>query len=167
MNYVSVALHSTHKKDKFSCGQERLDQYLHTQATQDIRRKLSACFVIEEPDTKKIKGYYTLANTSIDKQLIPANALKKISPPYKSLPATLLGRLAVDLHFQGKGLGALLLVDALKRSFQVAAHSIGSCAIIVDPIDSKAIEFYKKYGFILLPDSGKLFLPMETVAQLF
>ncbi len=167
MNYLSVALNSTHKKEKFSCGNTPLDNYLHKQASQDIKRKLCACFVMEAETHKTIKGYYTLANTSIDKQLIPANALKKLSPPYKSLPATLLGRLAVDTQFQGKGIGALLLIDALKRSFQVAAHSIGSCAIIVDPIDIKAIEFYKKYGFILLPDSGKLFLPMKTVAQLF
>jgi hypothetical protein len=58
-------------------------------------------------------------------------------------------------------------MDALKRSFDTAVNSVGSMAVIVDPIDAEAEKFYRKYGFILLPDSGKMFLPMETISILF
>ena len=59
-----------------------------------------------------------------------------------------------------------LLVDALKRSYEIS-KSIGSFAVIVDPLDENAVQFYKKYGFILLPDSGKMFLPMQTIKAAF
>ena len=98
---------------------------------------------------------------------IPENLLKKLPPAYDNLPVTLLGRLAVDKAFQGQGLGCLLLIDALKRSYNTAVSSVGSIAVVVDPIDEKARNFYLKYGFIDLPDSGRMFIPMGTVAQLY
>jgi len=60
----------------------------------------------------------------------------------------------------------LLLIDALKRSYE-ASKIIGSMAVIVDSIDDKAQRFYEKYGFIILPDSEKMFLAMKTIEQLF
>ena len=85
---------------------------------------------------------------------------------YTALPVTLLGRLAVDTRFKGQGLGSILLLDALKRSFVTASQSLGSIGAVVDPLDDDAIAFYKKFGFVLLPDSGKMFLTMADVAQL-
>ena len=87
-------------------------------------------------------------------------------PKYKDLPVTLLGRLAIDEKFQGQKLGRLLLIDALKRSLDTS-KSVASLAVIVDPLDQEASDFYFKYGFILLPDSGRMFLPMATIEQLF
>jgi GNAT superfamily N-acetyltransferase len=83
-----------------------------------------------------------------------------------SIPTTLLGRLAIDKKQQGKGLGKILLIDALKRSYEVA-HEIGSFAIVVDPIDEVAERFYEKYDFIPLPDSGKMFITIKTLKLLF
>jgi len=60
-----------------------------------------------------------------------------------------------------------LLLDALKRSFEISATEIGSMAVVVDPLDEEAVRFYEKYGFISLPDSGKMFLPMTTISELF
>jgi predicted GNAT family N-acyltransferase len=81
--------------------------------------------------------------------------------------ATLLGRLARDLTYRGKGVGELLLVDALKRSF-VMSRQIASAAVIVDARDEKAQKFYQDFGFIRFPDSEKrLFLPMATVERLY
>jgi GNAT superfamily N-acetyltransferase len=151
------------KKD-FNCGKEMLDNYLHTQATQDIKRKLCVVFVLFEGTT--IKGYYTLSNASIPAELIPEAIKKKMPGSYKALPVTLLGRLAVDTKFKGQGLGGVLLLDALKRSFAVAGESMGSIGVVVDPLDEDAAAFYQKFGFILLPDSGKMFLPMADIAQL-
>jgi len=63
-------------------------------------------------------------------------------------------------------LTAHLLIDALRKSLEVSLAQIGSLAVIVDPIDSLAKSFYEKYRFIYLPDSAKMFLPMETIAKL-
>lgn len=166
MNQISEILSTKHRRSEFSCGNELLDDYLHKQANQDIKRKLSACFVLNDKETNLIKGYYTLSNNSIPQESTPNQIQKKLSRSYKSIPTTLLGRLAVDSRFQGQGVGKLLLIDALKRSYEIS-KTIGSFAVVVDPIDRGAENFYAKYGFIKLPDSGKMFLPMRTINQLF
>ena len=166
MSQITENLKPEHRKKEFSCGKEMLDNYLHKQVNQDIKRKLSACFVLNDSETNLIKGYYTLANNSISQELIPNKFQKKLPKSYTSIPTTLLGRLAVDNRFQGKGVGNILLIDALKRSYDIS-KSIGSFAVIVDPLDKDAENFYKKYGFIILPDSGKMFLPMNTIRMLF
>jgi GNAT superfamily N-acetyltransferase len=74
--------------------------------------------------------------------------------------------LAIDKNFQGKGLGKLLLFDALKRCYD-ASCLIGAYSVVVDPLDNEAERFHRKYGFIKLPGSGKMFLPMKTVKELF
>lgn len=166
MEQVTEPLNSLHKKSDFSCGNEMLDSYLHKQANQDIKRKLSACFVVSEKETQLIKGYYTLSSSSIPLDFVPNQIQKKLPKSYTTIPTTLLGRLAIDSLFQGQGLGKILLIDALKRTHEIST-TIGSFAVIVDPIDRIAENFYSKYGFIQLPDSGKMFLPMKTISQLF
>lgn len=166
MNELTENLNSSHRKKEFSCGKDMLDNYLQKQANQDIKRKLSACFVLNDEETNLLKGYYTLANNSIPQNLIPSEFKKKLPKSYTSIPTTLLGRLAIDNRFQGQGIGKLLLIDALNRSYEIS-KSIGSFAVIVDPIDDDAERFYDKYGFINLPDSGKMFLPMDTIKTLF
>ena len=166
MSFITEALSSLHMKDQFSCGIEMLDNYLHHQANQDIKRKLSVCFILKEEETNLIKGYYTLSNNSIVIQILPESIQKKLPKAYNNLPTILLGRLAVDVRFQSQGMGQLILIDALKRCFEIS-KSIGSFAVIVDPKDDKAELFYKKFDFIKLPNSGKMFLPMKTISQLF
>lgn len=166
MSQISEPLNSRHRKSDFSCGKELLDTYLHKQANQDIKRKLAACFVVADPETNLIKGYYTLSNNSIPLEIVPGEIRKKLPGSYEAIPTTLLGRLAIDHTFQGQGIGKLILVDALKRSYELS-KTIGSFAVVVDPIDQEAENFYQKYGFIKLPDSGKMFLPMKTIGQLF
>lgn len=166
MGQISEPLNSTHKKNNFSCGKEMLDIYIQKQANQDVKRKLSACFVIDETGTNLTKGYYTLSNNSILSGFIPEQIRKKLPRTYESIPAILLGRLAIDNRFQGQGIGKLILLDALKRSYEIS-KTIGSFAVVVDPIDQDAENFYNKYGFIKLPDSGKMFLSMKTIGQLF
>lgn len=166
MNNSIEPLNANHIKKNFSCGKSILDDYIKIQARQDIKRKLSTCFVLTD-ESKNVIGYYTLSNTSIERSMLPNEIIKKLPPSYKNLPATLLGRLAVDKKYFGKKLGEFLLIDAMKKSVLVAQESIGSMALIVDPIDEIAIAFYRKYGFLLLPDSGKMFLPMQTIMTLF
>lgn len=157
-------LNSSLNKKDFKCGKEMLDNYLHTQASQDVRRKLCVVFAMFEGTI--IKGYYTLSNASIPAELIPESVKKMIPRSYQALPVTLLGRLAIDKKFSGQGLGGILLLDALKRSYQIASQSLGSIGVIVDPLDTEALAFYEKFGFIILPDSGKMFMPIADIAQL-
>ena len=166
MIMLSERLNPTHNKKEFSCGNIMMDNYLQKQANQDIKRKLSACFVINDSGENRVKGYYTLSNNSIPLDMIPNVFRKQLPKSYSSIPTTLLGRLAVDSKFQGQGIGKLLLIDALKRSYLIS-KSIGSLAVIVDPIDEQAEKFYTKYGFIKLPDSGNMFLAMKTLDYLF
>lgn len=155
-----------HIKVHFNCGKDLLDNYLKYQAGQDIKRKLSACFVLADKNTNIIKGYYTLSNNSIPLNSFPEQIRKKLPETNNSIPATLLCRLAIDKKFQGKGIGKILLIDALKRSYE-ASGKIGSYAVVVDPVDEEAVGFYRKYDFILLPESGKMFIAIKTLKAFF
>lgn len=166
MAYLTVPLNTSHKKNNFKCGKDLLDNYLHKQAKQDVRRKLTVCFILATKDNI-VQGYYTLSNAAIPSSELPEDLRKKYPKSYTNLPATLFGRLAVDQSFQGQRISELLLFDALKRSFEVSVTEIGSIAVIVDPLDEEAVRFYGRYGFITLPGSGKMFLPMATIAALF
>ncbi len=165
MSFITVPLDSTFIRKSFSCGIAALDNYLHKQANQDIKRHLSACFVMPGQNNTII-GYYTLSNDSISQDLLPIEIARKLPNSYKNLPVTLLGRLAMDEQFKGQGIGCKLLMDALYRCY-ILSQQIGSMAVVVDPIDDSAISFYQKYDFIMLPDSGRMFVSMDTVRMLF
>ena len=158
-------LDKKHNRENFDCGNPILNNYLKTQAGQDIKRKLSACFVLSN-NKEVIQGYYTLSNHSIPLDVFPEKIQKKLPPSYRSIPATLLGRLAVDKNFQNKGIGKILLIDALKRCYEVSKE-MGSFAVVVDPIDKSAAMFYQKFDFISLPDSKKMFIAIQSLQQLF
>lgn len=158
-------LEKKHERSSFNCGHILLDDYIKKQARRDVNRDLSACFVLIDEENV-VKGYYTLSANSIRREDFPESLLKKMPPSYINLPTTLLGRLAVDNSIKGQKYGEVLLMDALYRTLKTL-ESVGSLAVIVDPIDEKAQRFYGKYGFILLPTSGKMFLPMKTIKDLF
>lgn len=164
--YLTELLNAKHNRKAFSCGKTMLDNYFYFQVNQDIKRNLSACFVWNDADTNLIRGYYTLANNSIPLNKVTEQFRKKLPPAYESIPTTLLGRLAVDTRFQGMKTGQLLLLDALKRSYHLA-ENVGSFAVVIEPLEADVYAFYQKYGFISLIDSGKMFLPMNTIKQLF
>jgi predicted GNAT family N-acyltransferase len=157
-------LETIHIKNDFNCGYDLLDNYLKRQANQDIKRKLSSCNVLVD-EQNIVKGYYTLSANSIRKEDLPEDLSKKLPPSYSDLPVVLLGRIAIDKSMQGKGFGEILLFDALKKCLDLS-NEMGILAVIVDPIDEKAVSFYKSYGFIELPTSDKMFLTMKTIAQL-
>jgi len=165
-NVIIEPLDKAHDRAAFSCGDKALDNYLKTQARQDIAKKVAVTFVLVPEGTKTIVGYYSLSSTSIRLDRLPSELAKKL-PKYPDIPSTLLGRLAVDLHYRGKGYGEFLLVDALKKSYE-QSDKIGSAVILVDAKNEAAQDFYERYGFIALPDlTGRLFLPMKTVERLF
>lgn len=167
MPYLATALSKGHDRSLFTCGKAPLDNYLQKQATQDMKRRLAVVFVIPDAESSRVKGYYTLSNDAVPRELVPAEVQKKMPIHYTNLPVTLLGRLAVDQAFQGQRLGEDLLMDALRRAYDVSQTEIGSMAVVVDPIDEAAVAFYASYGFVLLPDRNRLFLPMTTIGKLF
>ena len=157
------ALSETHDRAHFSCGQQPLDRYIRTQATQDIRRRVSTCFVAVDADTCDLAAYYTLAAASIPTPDLPTEITKKL-PRYPTLPAVRIGRLAVDMRFQGRGLGGALLADALRR---VLAAPPAAFALLVDAKDDKAVAFYRRYWFApLVGQPRTLFLSVATAEKL-
>lgn len=153
-----VPLDATHDRSQFTSGSLPLDGYLRKQVSQDIRRRVTACFVALT-DEQHIAGYYTLASASILLSDLPADVGRKL-PRYPTVPAVRMGRLAIDQKFQGCGLGGALLADALDRS----VHSeIAAYAMIVDAKDETAVAFYRHHGFMGLPNTPMtLFLPLAT-----
>jgi predicted GNAT family N-acyltransferase len=156
-----------HNRADFSCEHEALTAYIQKQASQDIKKRVAAVFVLTR-DGKTIAGYYTLSQYAVDSSSVPDAAMQKLGlPRYKELPATLLGRLARNLAFRGQGVGEILLMGALKQAL-AQSERIASMAVIVDAKDEAARAFYQKYGFVELPDHPRrLFLPMVTIAQMF
>ncbi len=152
-----------------------MDLYLRTQALQDLRRRVSAVFVITPLGQRRVLGYYTLSALSLALGRLalgrlPLEARRKL-PRYPEVPVTLLGRLAVDRSCRGAGirLGEHLLVDALRRSLEASAQ-VASYAVVVDVVAGQPdpIGFYLRYGFQALPDHPRrLFLPIATIRRLF
>ena len=158
-------LGKVHDRESFECGVESLSQYLKTQASQDMRRKANAVFVlVTENHPAFICGYFTLCSYGLDPGTIP-DAAQKHLPRYPVVSATLLGRLAVRQDLQGRGLGAILLAEALRKAYQ-NADVVGSSMVVVDAIDERAVHFYAAHGFLRLPESMRLILPMKTIAGL-
>lgn len=152
-----------HDRNSFECGVEPLDRYLRTQAGQDARKNIAAPFVLVMPDGA-IGGYYTLSSTAVSVGEWPVETVRKL-PRYPLIPATLLGRLAVDRRQQGRGYGRYLLADALLRSL---SSEIASFAVIVDAKDENARHFYERESFLPFPDQPmRLFRPMADIAGLF
>jgi GNAT superfamily N-acetyltransferase len=124
---------------------------------------MAAPFFLLLPDGT-IAGYYTLSSTSVQLAELPMQTARKL-PRYPLVPATLLGRLAVDRRQQGKGYGRFLLADALYRA---ARSEIASFAVIVDAKDDGARRFYERESFFPFPGQPmKLFRPMADIRRLF
>ena len=164
--YRVEALGRQHDRLGFSCGSGPLDQYLRTQAGQDARKCVAAPFVLCEGESNAVLGYYTLSAVSVDIGAWPENVAKKL-PRYPVVPATLMGRLAIDKRLQGQGAGEYLLMNALHRSLQ-ASRQVAAVAVIVDAKDEDAVAFYRHYEFVPFKDQpARMFLPMGTIEKLF
>ena len=132
-----------HDRARFHCGEEALDRYFQTQVTQDIRRRITNCFVMVEVATGRVAAYYTLSAASIPFVDLPTEDTKRL-PRYPTLPAVRIGRLAGDQRFQRRGFGELMLMNAVHRSIHDAAAAF---ALLVDAKNDQAAVFYRRYGF--------------------
>jgi len=151
-----------HDRASFRCGEPALDLYFQTQVTQDVRRRIANCFVLVEQATGTVAAYYTLSAASIPLVDLPPEEAGRL-PRYPTLPAVRIGRLAVGFHFQRRGLGELMLMDAVHRT---ARDDTAAFALLVDAKNDPAAAFYRRYGF--RPVAGRprtLFLPLATARQ--
>ena len=151
-----------HKRDTFDCGVPALNDYLRTLAGQHTRKDLTRVYVLATP-TGDIAGYFTLSSGRLMLGVTPPN---HGFPPRLPLPTTLIGRLAVDKRFHGQGLGAALLIHALKIAVETS-EAVASALIEVDAKDAASQAFYAKHGFASLPDDSlHMYLPMATAREL-
>lgn len=147
--YRIEAFGPAHDATAFACGVAALDAYLRTQASQDVRRRASACYVALDnlvrptPGKPQVAAYYTLAAAGVALTELPA-ALAKRLPRYPSVPVARVGRLAVELACQGHRLGAALLADAVLRTLR---SKVAIFALVVDAKDVAAERFYAHHGF--------------------
>lgn len=157
-------LSGTHDRASFDCGKLPLNEWLVRFAGQYERRDLARTYVAIRPGEQQVLGYYAISSHLIRYDSLPDEQAKGL--PTIDIPVVLLGRLAVDRHVQGQGLGEHLLMDAFRRADYVA-QQIGIRAAEVHALDDDARRFYVKFGFMpLLDDPEHLFIPMQVVRKL-
>jgi GNAT superfamily N-acetyltransferase len=159
-------LDRTHDRAAFCCQHPEFASYLQHTALQQARRRICAVTVLLVDSPTRIAGYHTLSATALNLGELPTPLAHQYPGYREGVPATLIGRLAVDDGYRGKGWGETLLMNALARSLS-ATTTVASALVIVRAIDRQASQFYQHYGFEPFPsDPLRLFLPMRTVARL-
>lgn len=161
-----------HDRTSFDCGEAELNTFLQQYAAKHMEVGVSRTMLLPASDplpTGKypICAYYTIAPSSISREVLPDAAAKKL--PKYPVPVFLLAQLAVHSEYHGQGLGKITLIKALEYLWKINAH-IKAYAIVVDCLNNRAKSFYLKYGFEeLCAYNGRvrMFLPMKTVSQLF
>ncbi len=156
-------LRAHHDRRGFICGKEPLDRYFQQQVTQDARRHLATPFLMVMPDGS-IGGFYTLSSTALRLVDLPEDIARRL-PRYPLIPASLIGRFAIDQRHHRQGWGSFLFLDALYRC---SRSEIACFAVVVDAIDDEARGFYAHHSFLPLPDSpSRLFRRMSDIEALF
>jgi ribosomal protein S18 acetylase RimI-like enzyme len=151
-------LSGRHNRSQFQSGSGDLDLWLRQTAQQHQKRGISKTFVaVDDAEPTRVLGFYALTACEVLTRELPDELSKRLP---RKVPGIRLGRLAVDRATQGQGLGELLLLDAIHRSRLVLEH-VGVHALFVDAKDAMAAAFYRKYGFLSLPDQ-----PLQLVLVL-
>jgi GNAT superfamily N-acetyltransferase len=155
-----VPLTATHLVTDFDCGVDSLNEWLGKRAWKNQVIGASRTFVVNEGDT--ILGYYCLSSAAIDRIELPKAKQRNMPDP---IPAALIGRLAVDLRYQGRKIGVSLLQDAVCRII-AASQTIGIAYILVHALDDGAKRFYENNGFVAIPEQQlTLFLSIATAMK--
>jgi GNAT superfamily N-acetyltransferase len=139
----------------FVCGVASLDDWLKRRARPNQTSGASRTYVVAED--ARVAGYYCLASGALALNEAPGKVKRNMPDP---IPMMVLGRLAVDRSWQGKGLGAALLQDAVVRTSE-AASILGIRGLLVHATSEEAKAFYERFGFIASPTQ-----PMTLVLSL-
>ena len=147
------SLAGDHDRQGFDCGRHELNDWLRRVARQHQDKGLSKTFVaVREEAPTRICGYCALTLAELENRHLPEAWRKKLP---RRIPGVRLGRLAVARQYQGKGLGELLLVDALTRAQRIHVEA-GGIGLFVDALDEQAAGYYRNFGFEALPDNPLL-----------
>lgn len=156
------ALAGDHDRQGFDCGRQELNDWLRQVARQHQDKGLSKTFVaIREEAPTRICGYYALTLAELEPRHLPETWRKKLP---RRIPGVRLGRLAVDSQYQGKGLGELLLINALTRAQRIYAEA-GGIGLFVDALDEQAAGYYRNFGFTETPDNPLLLFLSARVVE--
>ena len=147
---VPQPLDARHRAEEFDCGKPVLTDWLLRHARQAQGSGSARTFVSCEGD--RVAGYYSLTVGQIDTLEAPERVRKGMGQ--YPIPLVILARLAVDLDYQGRGLGFSLLQDAIHRAITVAEHA-GIRALLTQPLDAQADAFYRRFGFESLPQGER------------
>jgi len=145
------ALSATDDCSTFDCGADSLDNWLRLRALKNETTGASRTFVSVDSDSGGVAGYYCLSASSLCLEEAPGAVRRNMPAP---VPVILIGRLAVDRRWKGRGLGASLLQHAMLKGIE-ASRIVGARAFIVDAIDDAAEAFYRRFGFTLMPPASK------------
>ena len=148
-----IPLTGSHDRHGFDCGRKELNDWLQQIARQHQDKGLSKTFVATvEEVPNRICGYYALTLAELESRNLPQAWRTKLP---RRIPGVRLGRLAIDRQYQGKGMGKLLLVDALGRARRIYGEA-GGIGLFVDAIDEQAAGYYRQFGFAASPDDPLL-----------
>lgn len=151
-------LNSSHRVDKFDCGNLQLDDWLKRRALKNESDGLARTFVLSD-DKANVIAYYCIASGAVAKSFLSVRIRPDMPDP---IPVMVIGKLAVDRHWQGQGIGSALLKDAVLRILK-AAEIVGVRAILAHTNSEDANKFYEKFGFTASPiDSNILILKIST-----
>jgi ribosomal protein S18 acetylase RimI-like enzyme len=151
-----------HDRSLFRCGEAALDEWFQKRAGQDERRNVARVFVAIDDDSQ-IVGFYSLSAFTLSLDEVPDDIAAKL-PRYDHIPAALIGRLARHQQSRGKGIGEILIADALQRIVNVA-QDLAVFAIVVEAKNASASDFYQSFGFIPFPmHPDRLFMLTSTAA---
>lgn len=155
-----LPLAGSHDRQGFDCGRQELNDWLRQVARQHQDKGLSKTFVsIRDEAPTLICGFYALTLAELENQHLPEAWRKKLP---RRIPGVRLGRLAVDRQYQRKGLGELLLIDALTRARRIYTEA-GGIGLFVDALDAQAARYHRRFGFEASPDNPLLmFLPANV-----
>lgn len=157
-----LPLTGSHDRHGFDCGRQKMNDWLLQVARQHQDKGLSKTFVaIREEAPARICGYYALTLAELENRHLPEAWRKKLP---RRIPGVRLGRLAVDRQYQGKGLGELLLIDALTRARRIYTEA-GGIGLFVDALDEPAADYYRRLGFEASPDNPLLLFLLAKVAE--
>ena len=151
---------ASHDVSDFSCGKPVLDRWLKTRALSNQQKGFTAVIVVHED--RRVVGYYGLAPTAIVPGRLPRSV--RTGQPPDPVPCLLLGQLATDEGWKGRGIGTGLVKHALQRCM-AAASLIGGRALIVNAVDEEAAAFWLRRGFIpSVDDPLLLFRAISDIA---
>jgi GNAT superfamily N-acetyltransferase len=139
-------LTADHDLTNFDCGKPALNAWLKIRALANQRNGFTVVAVVH--DEHRIVGYYGLSPTAVEPAVLPRKI--RTGQPPNPIPCLLLGQLAMDLAYAGRGVGAALVGHVLERAV-LGARLTGGRALLVRAIDEDAIEFWKRRGFLSSP----------------